>query len=620
MTKTLLTVTGLLTLSVHATIALSANDVYEKPIIVTATRTAQTADETLAAVTVITRQEMERLQVRSIEDLFRGLPGISIANSGGPGKLTTVFMRGTESDHVQVLIDGIRVGSATSGTTSFENIPIEQIERIEIVRGPRSSLYGTEAIGGVIQIFTRKGGKGIKPSLSFGGGSYGTLNGSANLSMGNARGWLNLGMSGIGTAGFNACRGSAFSGCFHPDPDPDKDGYRNISGSARAGYRFNNGLELAANFLHSAGKTEFDESQSFPGSSFVPPNNSTIVQQVIGGSASFSPLDNWQVKLTAGRSQENLDSFLGNTFLTRFNTQRDTVMLQNDLVLFANQLTTLGGDYQHDQVDSTTRYAVNSRHNWGIFAQHQATIARHNWQASLRLDDNQQFGKHVTGGIAWGYALTNNTRLIASFGNAFKAPTFNELYFPGFSNDQLRPETSYSFELGAKGNTGWGNWSLNLYETRIDDLISFDLTSNRINNIDKALIRGVEGILNTMIKGWHVSTNLTLLHPVDQSDGFNRGNILARRARQSLRIDTYRTYGNYTLGALLLAEGRRYDDPSNTRELGGYVKVDLRAEYQINSHWRLQGRIENIFDKQYETAAFFNQPGRNFFATLRYQP
>lgn len=612
--KIILPVTGFLSLSVYAITVFPANHVYEKPIVVTATRTAQTTDGTLAAVTVITRQEIERLQTRSIEDLFRGLPGISIANSGGPGKLTTVFMRGTESDHVQVLIDGIRVGSATSGTTSFENIPIEQIERIEIVRGPRSSLYGSEAIGGVIQIFTRKGERGRKLSLSLGGGSYGTLNGSANLSMGNAQGWLNLGLSGIGTAGFNACRGSAISGCFNSAPDQDKDGYRNVSGTAQAGYRFASGLEIAANFLHAAGKTEFD------GSPFFALNKSLIAQQVFGGSASFSPLDAWRIKLTTGRSRENLDSFEDKIFKSRFNTQRDTVLLQNDLALFTNQLTTLGGDYQHDHVDSTTRYTVSSRYNWGIFAQHQAVLSRHNLQGSLRLDNNQQFGRHVTGGIAWGYALTDSMRLTANFGNAFKAPTFNELYFPNFSNAELQPEKSHSVELGAKGNTGWGSWSLNLYETRIKDLISFNLATGGIDNVNQARIRGAEGVLTILIKGWHVNMNLTLLDPVDRSAGFNQGNILARRARQSFRLDTYRIFGKFMAGALLLAEGRRYDDPGNMSELDGYAKADLRAEYQINSHWRLQGRIENIFDKQYETAAFFNQPGRNFFATLRYQP
>ena len=169
-----------------------------EPVTVTATRTAQTADAVLASMTVITREDIERQQVRSVHDLLRGAPGINIVNNGGPGKSTFMQMRGTETDQILVLIDGIKVGNATSGTTPFENIPIEQIERIEIVRGPRSSLYGSEAIGGVIQIFTRRGDgkKGFRPTFSFGGGSYGSLNGSIGLSGNNKQGWFNLTESG----------------------------------------------------------------------------------------------------------------------------------------------------------------------------------------------------------------------------------------------------------------------------------------------------------------------------------------------------------------------------------------------------------------------------------------
>ena len=170
-----------------ATVFAANADHQEKPVIVTATRTAQTADASLASVTVITRKDIERQQARSIQDLLRGVPGVSISNNGGAGKTTSVFMRGTESDHVLVMIDNIKVGSATSGTTAFENIPIDQIDRIEIMRGPRSSLYGSEAIGGVIHIFTRKGDSGgFKPNFNFGGGSYGTLEGSVGLSRGGA--------------------------------------------------------------------------------------------------------------------------------------------------------------------------------------------------------------------------------------------------------------------------------------------------------------------------------------------------------------------------------------------------------------------------------------------------
>lgn len=586
----------------------------EKPIVVTASRTAQTTDETLAAVTVINRKDIERQQARSIQDLLRGMPGINIANNGGPGKTTSVFMRGTNSDHVLVMIDNIKVGSATLGTTAFENIPLEQIERIEIVRGPRSSLYGSEAIGGVIHIFTRKGeGRGFKPSFSFGGGSYGTLNGSVGLSNSGKQGWFNITASGIGTKGFNACTGKPApdgAGCF--TNEPDRDGYRNIAGSMRAGYRFKNGLEIDANFMHSAGKSEFD-------GSFV--NKFVLSQQVFGGSARFSPMNFWRFNLIAGRSRENSDNFNDNVFQTQFNTTRDTISVLNNFTIDESHLLTVGMDYQNDHVDSTEAFVVTKRNNWGVFAQHQASLAKHNLQLSLRHDDNQQFGSRVTGSAGWGYAITDNLHLTANFGSAFKAPTFNELYFPDFGNANLRPEESRSFEFGVRGNTNWGNWSLNMYETRIDNLIAFDASTFAPANINKARIRGLEAIVSTQIIGWQLNGNLTFLDPENRSASANRGNILPRRSEQSFRLDAYRTFlDKLMLGAMFLAEGERFDDLDNTRKLDSYTKFDLLAEYNLSKHWRLQGRIENLFNERYETASFFNQPGRNFFVTLRYQP
>ena len=583
----------------------------EKPIVVTATRTAQPVDASLASVTVITREDIERQQSRSIEDLLRGVTGVNIINNGGPGKSTFVQMRGTESDHIMVMIDGVRTGSATSGTTAFENIPLEQIERIEIVRGPRSSLYGSEAIGGVIQIFTRKGngGSGFNPGFSFGGGSYGTLNGSVGLSRSGERGWFNLTASGMGTKGFNACTGSDTAGCF--TIEPDRDGYRNVAGSARAGYRFESGLELDASFMQSEGRTQFD-------GSFV--NKSEIMQQVFGGSARYSPLDFWRINLTAGRSREDSDNFLDRQFMTRFHTTRDTISLQNDFTIHPNHQLTVGMDYLHDHLDSTEAFIKTSRANWGAFSQYLATIDRHRLQWSLRYDDNQQFGSWVTGGAGWGYAITERVSLVANFGNAFKAPTFNELYFPFFSNPDLRPEKSLGYEFGVRGNMAWGRWSLNAYETWIDNLITYDARIQAPGNINKARIHGLEATLSTTIRGWLLNGNLTLLDPENRAHDADRGNILPRRAEHSFRLDVDRAFGRYRIGAMFLAEGGRFDDFGNTRKLDSYVKFDLRAEYVLSKRLRLQGRIENLFDKHYETAAFFNQPGRNFFATIRYQP
>jgi vitamin B12 transporter len=583
-----------------------------EPIIITATRTAQTADETLSSVTVITRKDIERQQVQSIQDLLRGVPGISIDNNGGPGKATSVFLRGTESDHVLVLIDGVKMGSATLGTTAFQDIPVEQIERIEIVRGPRSSLYGSEAIGGVLQIFTRKGGGPLTPYFSLGGGSYRTYNASVGLSGGGGRGWFNVNATGIDTEGFNACNGKPSpdgAGCF--TIEPDKDGYRNLSGSLRAGYRFDNGVEMDLHALRAKGKNDFD-------GNFV--NESESVQQVSGGTLRFSPVEIWQMTLAAGRSRDESDDFKDGVFKSRFNTQRDTLSLQNDLTLTTDQLLTVGADYQDDRVDSTTAYTITSQDNTGLFSQYQASFGSHDMQLSLRRDDNRQFGVHNTGGAAWGYSLGKRLRVTASYGTAFKAPTFNELYYPGFGNPGLRPETSRSVELGLRDESARGHWSLNAYETRIDDLIAFDSSTFAAANIDQALIRGLEAILGTQLGNWVLNANLTLLDPQNHSGGANDGNVLPRRAKQSLRLDADVDIGRYRFGATMLAAGKRYDDLANTRELGSYSTFDLRAEYALARAWLVQGRIENLFNEDYETAAFFNQPRRSLYLTLRYKP
>jgi vitamin B12 transporter len=370
-------------------------------------------------------------------------------------------------------------------------------------------------------------------------------------------------------------------------------------------------LEVESNFMQSAGKTQFD-------GSYV--DKAVLMQQVVGGTIRYAPTDLWNFNLTAGSSREDTDNFLGTAFRSRFNTTRNTVSVLNGFTVAKDQLLTIGMDYQRDHVKSTEAFTVLSRTNWGVFAQHQAALAAHNLLFSIRHDDNQQFGSHVTGGAGWSYPLSDKFLLVANFGSAFKAPTFNELYYPGFSNASLRPEDSRSFEFGTRGRTDWGNWSLNAYETRIDHLIAYDASIFAPANIDQARIRGLEGVFNTQIKDWQLNTNLTFLEPVNRSSGPDRGNILPRRAEQSFRIDIDRQFGQYALGAMLLVEGRRYDDLANTRKLDSYAKFDLRAEYILSKHWRLQGRIDNLFNERYETAAFYNQAGRSFFAMVRYQP
>ena len=266
----------------------------------------------------------------------------------------------------------------------------------------------------------------------------------------------------------------------------------------------------------------------------------------------------------------------------------------------------------------------------GAFAQHQATVFKQDLELSIRYDENEQFGGNVTGGAGWGYTVTEWLRFTANVGTAFKAPTFNELYYPGgYSNANLRPEESVSYEFGTSGKIKQTNWAFNIYETQIHDLIAND-ASWVPQNINKVRIRGFEGMISTRIKKWQINTNLTLLDAQNKSSGINRGNILPRRAKESFRFDVNRkfdkfklfglSFNKYTIGTQLLVVGQRYDDLANTRKLDSYVKLDIRGEYTLNQNWRLQGRIENISNERYETASFYNQPGRNFFITLRYQP
>ncbi len=585
-------------------------------IVVTASRVAETADETLASVTIITREEIERQQARTMRDLLRGVAGLSVTNNGGRGKTTAVFMRGTESGHALVLIDGVKVGSATLGTTAFESIPVEQIDRIEIVRGPRSSLYGSEAIGGVIQIFTRKGGGELKPFFSIEGGSYDTYDGTVGVSGGGDNGWFSLSASGKGSKGFNGCSGdpATFAGC--GVDEPDRDGYQEVSGSARAGYRFDNGAEFDLHWLRSDGEAQSD------GSIFAG-NESETRQQVFGGTLRFNIMEAWQMTLAGGRSQDLSDIFYDSVFVDTFDTERDVYSIQNDFTLWDDHLFTLGYDHQEDRVNGTSNYTVASRENEGAFVQYLGNLGGHDLQASLRYDDNEQFGGHTTGNVGWGYGFGEAFRLMASYGTAFQAPTFNDLYWPGAGNPNLEPEESESIEVGVSGRMEWAQWSLNAYQTEVDNLIAWVNTGGWVwtpMNVSSARIRGLEAVLGIHYKGFSMNTQFTLMDPKNRTTGATQGNVLPRRARESLRVDLDQEIGDFNIGATVVAEGKRYDDAANTRELDRYTTVDLRAGYQIHKDWRIEGRVENVSDEEYETASFFNQPGRSYYLALRYQP
>ncbi|NOQ35241.1 MAG: TonB-dependent vitamin B12 receptor [Methylococcaceae bacterium] len=598
---------SLLTLSSLAQAEQAAEEL--SPITVTATRTAQGTK--LASTTLITRKDIERLQVNSIEDALRGIAGVNIANNGGLGKSTSIFLRGTESDHVLVLIDGVRVGSATTGSAAFQHIPISQIESIEVVRGAKSSLYGSEALGGIIHIRTRNGAdNAFQPSLSVSIGSHDRYRYSGNVAGQIEDSWYNFSLSREQSHGFDSCSPNATSfGCFTNEPDAD--GYHNNAGSLRLGHNFNDRVLVEAYGLYAAGDTEFDGNFQ---------NEAEFVQQMVGGQVKIRATDFWDFTFKAGESRDRGKNKHDGVFSSYFDTSRFSLTAQNDFQIAENHLFTLGYDYLIDEVESSTEYGESERYNHAFFGQYQGEFYGHQLVLGFREDYNQQFGKHDTWNAAWGYTFDNNITVSASYATAYKAPTFNELYFPNFGNADLNPERSRSYEIAISGEHDWGRWSVNHYHTYISDLIAFDSSIFAPNNISNARIRGVEAIAATQVFGFDIQANLTFLNPENRSTGANSGKLLARRAEQSFRLDVDKRIDDLSVGASFIAEGRRFDNLSNTRRLSGFTTLDLRAEYTLFNQVTAQAKINNILDKQYQTAAGYNADGLNLFFTLTYTP
>ena len=579
-------------------------------LVVTASRTEQTRQQTLAAVTVIDRAEIDRLQPNSLPDLLRGTPGMSLASNGGPGKSTSMFLRGTESDHVLVLVDGVRIGSATAGGAAIQDIPVDQIERIEIVRGPFSSLYGSEALGGVIQIFTRRPEGAFSPHASFGVGSDGEQRFSAGAAGRRGPGWYSIGVAHENTDGINVSRCKPLAGGGCSVIDPDRDGYRNNSLNLQGGYRFSEAWDGEVRLFRAQGRNAYDGSVN---------DVAKTVQQVAGARLRYTPTKDVSITANLGRSADLSDNYLKGVYAGNFDTRRDLGSLQADIGALGG-LFSVGYDWQRDRVGSNTVYAVDHRINHGVFGQWQQSFGTQSLQASVRRDENTQFGGKTTGSALWGWDVNDTFRVTASYGTAYKAPTFNELYFPGYGNADLAPETSRSAELGLRGTHDWGHWSLNGFDTRINQLIAYDAASMAPANIDRAHIRGVEAALDGSVAGWIWRTSATWLDPRDVAAGSSDGNVLPRRARRSSRIDLDRKFGDFSIGSSLYAAGQRYDDLANKSRLGGYALTDLRVGYTINPAWNLRVSLNNVFDRHYETARYYNQPGRNYLLTLNYRP
>ncbi|QLL12785.1 TonB-dependent receptor domain-containing protein [Pseudomonas chlororaphis] len=568
-------------------------------VLISANRQVQARNDSSAANTLFTRDDIDRLQPSSVTDLLQRVPGVQVAQSGGRGSVPGIYIRGTSSAQTLVLVDGQRIGSSSSGDSNLQHLNIEQIERVEVLRGSRSVIYGSDAIGGVIQIFTRRSAEqGLQPRLHLGVGSHQSWERSIGLSGGDQQTRFNLGASLDDTAGSNRTHESYAS-------DRDDDAYRNQSFSLSLSHAFNDDWEAGLNLLDNRGKSEFDnpfgrfDSRTFE--SFPQKPYSEFAVSSFSSYADGRINEAWKSRLELGHSENREKTFdkLSDE-RTVFNTYRDSVNWQNDLTLDERNSLIVGGDWYQDRVNSSTDFTEDSRWNRAAFVQHRFKADSFSTELGLRRDQNQQFG----GQNSWSGTLTlplnADNDVLLTYSEGFRAPTFNDLYYPDFSNPDLKPETSKSYEMQWRSQLSESTrLETSLYRTDLENAIIFG-SNSRPQNVASARINGFEAALRQELFGWQSNLGLAIIDPRDR----DTGHTLARRARRTLSLDLDRQFDRLGLGASWQAVSSSYDDLANQQRLGGYALLGLRSSWALNREVRLELKVDNLLDKSYSRVLY----------------
>ena len=581
----------------------SADEATLATTVVTATRQAQRVDEVLASVDVITREEIERAGNRTLIELLASRPGVQVTSNGGAGANSSVFIRGANSSHTLLLIDGVRIGSATIGAPTLETIPLALIERIEILRGPSSALYGADALGGVIQVFTRRDADAVAPRLHVGAGTWDTYTASAGFSGVVDRLRFSLDVGHDRSRGFDAVPES------DAGHDADRDGWRNDYVNVSAGFGFRNRDEVGVSYWSTDGRNWYDNAVDF--NSYLDKRSEIASVHMINQLS-----EGWFSTLRYAETWDKLGNRATSAPPTPFNTHQRQLAWQNDID-FAGGTLLLAYERLSQNVDSTTAYDVRQRTVNSLLAGWGGSFDRHDIQLNARRDRNTQFGNRNTGTLAYGYALTDALQLVASVGTGFRAPSFNELYFPGFGSPDLKPEKALNRELGIRWRDGAHAFEASYFNTRVRDLIG----GFPIANINTAKLEGLELAGQTRIGGFDLTAGIDWLNARDTQTK----NWLPRRARHAayLRVDTLA--GDWRVGAEVTGQGKRYNDAGNNQKLSAYTLLNLYADYPFGQDWRLELRAHNVLDKKYRLAQdFFGRdyaaPRANVFVGVRYTP
>ncbi|QJP11622.1 TonB-dependent receptor domain-containing protein [Pseudomonas multiresinivorans] len=601
-------------------LAFAADDIYRlSDQVITSARQAQPRAEATSANSVFTRADIERLQVRSVPALLARVPGVQMGSSGG---VVSYSVRGTSTAQTLVLVDGQRIASASSGIARLDYLSIDSIERVEVTRGPRSALYGADAIGGVIQIFTRRGEAGLHPEVRLAAGNHGTFERSLSLSGGNEQTRYNLGSSLDESQGWDRTSDNVGA-------DNDHDAQRNKAVHLNLDHRFSEDWKAGLNLNDQRGKNEYDDAYNFePGSPRDEFRVSSYSAYLDGQITNM-----WNSRLELGRSFDRnkavgaADSWNNGTLETTRHSASWINRLQLDE---ANQLA-LGADWYEDKVDGSTDFAEDQRSNRAFFAQHSLKGDNFGTELGIRHDNNQAYGSQNSWNAAFSLPVGDSQTWIASYGEGFRAPTFSDLYYPGASNPDLKAETSKTYELQWRGDFSGTHLEASLYRTEIDDLIAWDSNSNQPENINKARINGFEASVAREVLGWQAALGLSLIDPRDR----DTGHTLPYRARRTLSLDLDRQFGAFGVGGTWRAVSQRYDDAANTRELSGYGVLDLRTSWLASDEVRFDLKLDNALDRDYTLGDYlrptspmdfmgearpYREPGRTALLAVTWTP
>ena len=563
--------------------------------LITGNRQVEARSDSTSANSVFTRDDIDRLQPTSLTDLLSRVPGVQVARSGGRGALPGIYIRGTKSAQSLVLVDGQRMANATSADSNLQYLNIDQIERVEVLRGSRSVIYGSDAIGGVIQIFTRRGAvHAPQLRLHSAVGSYGSTLNSLGISGGDTQTRYNLSASLENTAGINRTTVS------YP-VDNDHDAYRNKSVSLNLSHNLTDAVEVGVSAIKNTGKTELD-------AMFGQKGYSDFDISSVGGFIDAQINDRWNSRVEWGHS-ENREKTRDKLSpdLYAFNTYRDSLNWQNNLTLNDQHSLIVGADSYEDRVRSSTVFDEDSRWNRAVFVQHRFHGDYFSTELGLRHDQNQQFGSHNTWSASLSVPLNVDNEVLLSYSEGFRAPTFNDLYYPQYGNSALKPEYSKSYELQWRSQlTDSSRLETSVYRTDIRDAIVADADFIQ-QNIGAARITGFESALHQEWFGWQSSLGVAIIDPRDR----DTGHTLSRRARRTVSLDLDRQFDRLGVGASWQAVSSSFNDDDNKQPIGGYGLLGLRGNWIASPEVRLELKVDNLLDKSF-TRALYSYDGNYY--------